>query len=132
LAVTGELPVLRRQEETGMTELHEVMVPGAPGVRYEASWGRRPPRKSTTWWAGVVHELVDGGGMELWHCDHRHRGEQEALDCAVEWARAKAAAELAAYQPPPGASELRAAVERDLGMPVEFRDPYERWNDDDD
>jgi hypothetical protein len=52
--VTGELPVLRRQEEIGMTELREVMVPGAPGVRYEASWGRAPAEEE--------HQLVGWGG----------------------------------------------------------------------
>jgi hypothetical protein len=108
-----------------MSELQPVIVPGVPGVRYEADWGRRPTRKSTTWWAGVVRELVDGGGMELWHCTHRHAGETEALDCAVAWAQAKGAQELAAHQPP-GIQALRDTVIAELGSMPEFGDPYER------
>jgi hypothetical protein len=108
-----------------MSELQPVIVPGVPGVRYEAHWGRRSPRKSTTWWVGVVQELVDGGGMELWQCTQQHAGEAEALDCAVAWAQAKAAQELAAHQPP-GIQALRDAVIAELGGMLEFRDPYER------
>jgi len=104
-----------------MSGLREFRLPGVPGITYEASWGRRPPRKSTTWWVGVVHER-GGGGMELWHCSHRHSTELEALDCAVGWAAAKAAQELADYQPP-DLSELRGAIGRMLGgMPVVFDD----------
>jgi hypothetical protein len=109
-----------------VSELAEVMVAGPPGITYEASWGRRPPRKSTTWWAGVVHERVDGGGMELWSCEHRHQAEAQALACAVAWATGKARQELAAYEPPPGLPELRGAVERMFGgMPVVFDDPWD-------
>lgn len=109
-----------------MSELREVLVPGVPGIIYEASRGRRPPRKSTSWWAGVVHERVDGGGMELWHCGHRHAAEREALECAVEWASAKAAQELADYQPP-DLSGLRGAIGQMLGgMPVVFDDPLDQ------
>lgn len=107
-----------------MTELREVMIAGPPGIRYEASWGRRPPRKSTSWWAGVVHERADGGGMELWHCEHRHATEREALDCAVNWAKTKAAGELAACQPP-DLSGLRSSIEQQFGMPFVWGDPWE-------
>jgi hypothetical protein len=98
---------------------------GRCGTCSRSRWGGRPPRKSTSWWAGVVRERVDGGGMELWHCEHRHATEREALGCSVEWAKAKAAQDLAEYQPPPSLSVLRDAVELELGMPVEFRDPWD-------
>jgi hypothetical protein len=53
----------------------------------------QPPRRSTTWWAGVVQELNDGWAFELWHFDHRHRGEAGVLECAAQWACAEAAVE---------------------------------------
>lgn len=38
---------------------------------YEAGSGIRPPRRGGKVRA-VAREVVPGGGMELWHCDHDH------------------------------------------------------------
>jgi hypothetical protein len=40
-------------------------------AHYEAGSGIRPPHKGGKV-RGVAHEIVPGGGMELWHCDHDH------------------------------------------------------------
>jgi len=57
-----------------------------------------------------VYERAEGGGMQLWACDHKHPDEAEALGCAVAEAIA--------------ARALRDAVAQEFGgMPVEFRDP---------
>jgi hypothetical protein len=63
---------------------------------YEAGSGIRPPRKSGKF-RGVAREIVVGGGMELWACDHNHAPgihdvrlaapEQQAAatTCAEQW-----------------------------------------------
>lgn len=71
--------------------------------RYEAGAGIRPPRRSGKV-RGVLHEIVPGSGMEIWHCDHDHApgvhdcrqltAEQrtEAVACARNWAGGQIAA----------------------------------------
>jgi len=39
---------------------------------YEISAGIRPPSRRSGKLRGVVYEIVPGGGMELWYCDHDH------------------------------------------------------------
>jgi hypothetical protein len=63
---------------------------------YEAGAGIRPPNRRGRVRA-VAWEIVPGGGMELWHCDHDHApgvrnvqllgpDEREAaFRCAAEW-----------------------------------------------
>ena len=63
---------------------------------YEAGHGIRPPNRRGRYRA-VAWELVPGGGMELWHCDHDHapgvrkvqdasETEREAAEqCARNW-----------------------------------------------
>lgn len=63
---------------------------------YEVFAGIRPPRKSGKV-RGVAMEVVPGGALELWHCDHDHgpgvkrcpdlTPEQRTLAemCAAEW-----------------------------------------------
>jgi hypothetical protein len=98
----------------------ELRVQGPPGIAYEAAWGRKSVRSPT--FIGRVYERVSGGGVELWHCDHKHPGRAEAEACALAEAREIAARELAAYDPPdPG--ELFAAVSDAFpGIPVIFGD----------
>jgi hypothetical protein len=67
-------------------------------AHYEAGSGIRPPRRGGRYRA-VAHEVVPGGGMELWHCDHDHapgiRSCQQVSDaqraeaetCAAVWLR---------------------------------------------
>jgi hypothetical protein len=99
----------------------EVLVPGPPGIRYEATWGRKTVKSKT--FIGRVYERVEGGGMQLWACDHKHLSQAEALDCAVAQAKVIAAQALADYRPP-DVRALRDAVAQEFGgMPVEFRDP---------
>lgn len=71
--------------------------------RYEAGAGIRPPRRSGKA-RGVLREIVPGGGMEIWHCEHDHAprvhdcrqlsAEQraEAVACARNWAGGQIAA----------------------------------------
>jgi hypothetical protein len=63
---------------------------------YTGGSGIRPPRKSGRY-RGVAWEIVPGGGMELWHCDHDHAPgvhscpqvsdaqRTEAEQCAMTW-----------------------------------------------
>lgn len=63
---------------------------------YDAGFGIRPPRKSGKV-RGVAQEIVCGGGVELWFCDHDHApgvrdcrqltADQRATaaDCAAQW-----------------------------------------------
>lgn len=65
---------------------------------YEAGLGIRPPRKSGRV-RGVAREHVEGGGMELWACEHDHAPgarsclqltqaqRDEAVTCAETWIR---------------------------------------------
>jgi hypothetical protein len=65
---------------------------------YEVGVGIRPPRKSGKV-RGVAREHVEGGGLELWHCDHDHApgvrsiqqltpAQREAAEaCAGAWVR---------------------------------------------
>lgn len=65
-------------------------------AHYEAGLGIRPPRKSGKV-RGVAREVVPGGGMELWSCDHDHAPSvrscldltrdqhAEATRCARDW-----------------------------------------------
>jgi len=102
-------------------DVHEVIIPGPPGIRYEATPGRKTARSTT--FIGRVYERADGGGMQLWACDHKHPDQVQARDCAVAEANAIATWALADYRPP-GVQALRDAVVQEFGgMPVEFRDP---------
>jgi hypothetical protein len=68
--------------------------------RYEASMGIRPPNRNRGRVRGVVYEVVQGGRMELWSCQHDHApgvrdvrhaddsGREAALLCAENWAAA--------------------------------------------
>jgi hypothetical protein len=70
--------------------MHEVT------AHYEAGSGIRPPRKSGRFRA-VAREVVPGGGLELWHCEHDHapgvRDVRQASEeqrvsaqaCALAW-----------------------------------------------
>jgi hypothetical protein len=93
--------------------------PAPPGIRYEATCGRKTVKSKT--FIGRVYERVNDGGMQLWACDHKHPAEAESLSCAVAEARAIGARTLADYRPP-DVRVLRGAQEFG-GMPVEFRDP---------
>jgi hypothetical protein len=64
--------------------------------RYVAGHGIRPPRRGGKV-RGVAREIVPGGGVELWHCDHDHAPgirdcrklgslqRAEAQQCAAAW-----------------------------------------------
>jgi hypothetical protein len=102
-------------------DVHEGVIPGPPGIRYEATPGRKTPRSTT--FIGRVYERVDGGGMQLWACDHKHPDQVQARDCAVAEANAIAARALADYRPP-DIQALRDAVAQEFGgTSAEFRDP---------
>jgi hypothetical protein len=63
---------------------------------YVAGSGIRPPRRDGKY-RGVAREIVPGGGLELWACDHDHAPgvrscqlvteaqRAEAEQCAVAW-----------------------------------------------
>lgn len=53
---------------------------------YEAGYGIRPPRKSGKV-RGVAYEIVQGGGTELWYCEHDHAEapRAQARACARNW-----------------------------------------------
>lgn len=55
-------------------------IPGPPGIVYEATWGRKRVNSAT--FISRVFEREEGGGMELWHCDHQHPSRATAADCA--------------------------------------------------
>jgi hypothetical protein len=65
-------------------DVQPLTIAGLPGTRYEACWGRKTLKAAT--FIGRVYEWVDGGGVELWHCGHRHPSKAAAQDCARQWA----------------------------------------------
>lgn len=71
-----------------MAEVRETFIQGPPGIRYEATWGRKRSKAAT--FIGRVYEQVDGGGMQLWACDHKHATRAEAHACAETEATAMA------------------------------------------
>src|SRR5260370_40887697 len=89
-------------------DVHEVIIPGPPGIRYEATPGRKTA--SSTTFIGRVYERADGGGMQLWACDHKHPDQVQARDCAVAEANAISAQALADYRPSDD-QDLRDQVE---------------------
>src|SRR5712691_1742784 len=107
--------------ETTMTELQPVIVPGVPGIRYEATGGRKTAKTKT--FIGRVHERAEGGGMQLWACDHNHPDEAQALDCATAEAKAIAARALADYRPPDVQALRDAVAEAFPGVTITFADP---------
>jgi len=72
---------------------------------YTAGSGIRPPTRRGKV-RGVAREIVPGGGMELWHCDHDHAPgvrscqdltvaqRTDALQCAQAWLNRQIAARL--------------------------------------
>ncbi len=99
----------------------EVLVSGPPGIRYEAARGRKTAKSKT--FIGRVYERADGGGMQLWACDHKHPDQAEALNCAVAEAKAIAAKTLADYRPPDVQAPRNAVAQQFGDMPAGSRNP---------
>ncbi len=101
-------------------DVQPVMIAGLPGIRYEACWGRKTLKAAT--FIGRVYERVEGGGMELWHCDHQHPSKAAAQDCALDWAQQYAARQQAtAADPAADLAAMRESIAATIGLPVEFR-----------
>jgi len=95
---------------------------------YEAGLGIRPPRKGGRV-RGVAHEVVVGGGMELWHCDHDHAPgvrncqqltdvqRAEAQECSRAWIQEQI--EQGRLYPMPVWAEGEGPQEEPLVMTIE-------------
>ncbi len=105
-----------------MTDLQPAIVPGVPGLEYEVTWGRKTIRSAT--FIGRVYERVDGGGIQLWACDHKHPDQASAQDCALGQALALAERGLDAFRGPGDIQVLRDALASACpGMTITFADP---------
>jgi hypothetical protein len=101
-------------------DIQPITITGLPGIRYEACWGRKTLKAAT--FIGRVYEWVEGGGMELWHCDHKHPDKTAAQECARQWAEDYAARQQAtAPDPAADLAAMRASIARTIGLPIEFR-----------
>lgn len=101
-------------------DIQPITIMGLPGIRYEACWGRKTLKATT--FIGRAYEWAAGGGMELWHCDHKHPSKATAQDCARQWAEAHAARQQATA--PDAAAEraaMRESIAATIGLPIEFR-----------
>jgi hypothetical protein len=97
----------------------QYVIPGPPGIVYEATWGRKRVNSAT--FISRVFEREEGGGMELWHCDHKHPSRAIAADCARAMAHEIAQRAVSAHQETlaaMGSLNLREAL-RDLLPGVE-------------
>ncbi|MCW2904038.1 MAG: hypothetical protein JWO67_6303 [Streptosporangiaceae bacterium] len=90
----------------------ESRVPGPPGLAYEATWGRKTARSRT--FIGRVYEVVEGGGMQLFACDHQHPDQASAHDCARAEAEAVARRAAAAAAGLPDGEAMRRAIAESL------------------
>jgi hypothetical protein len=109
-------------KENPMTDddVQPIIMAALPGTRYEACWGRKTLKAAT--FTGRACEWVEGGGMELWHCDHKHPGKTAAQECARQWAEAHAARQQATPpDPAAGLEAMRESIAATIGLPVEFR-----------
>jgi hypothetical protein len=102
-------------------DIQPITIAGQPGIRYEACWGRKTLKAAT--FIGRAWEWVEGGGMELWHCDHKHPSKATAQECARQWAEEYAAARQQATAPDPAAdlAAMRESIASTIGLPIEFR-----------
>jgi hypothetical protein len=101
-------------------DVQPIIIAGLPGIRYEACWGRATLKAAT--FIGRVYEWVEGGGVELWHCDHKHPGKATAQECARDWAGQHAARQQAtAPDPAADLAAMRASIAATIGLPIEFR-----------
>jgi hypothetical protein len=87
-------------------DVQPVTIAARPGIRYEACWGRKTFKAAT--FIARVYEWVDGGGMELWHCNHKHPDKAAAQDCACDWTEQHVARQQATA-PGPAADLARCA-----------------------
>jgi hypothetical protein len=74
----------------------QYVIPGPPGIAYEATWGRKRVNSAT--FIARVFERELSGGMELWHCDHKHPSKATAADCARVMAHEVATRAMAEYR----------------------------------
>jgi hypothetical protein len=101
-------------------DIQPITIAGLPGIRYEACWGRKTLKATT--FIGRAYEWVEGGGMELWHCDHKHPDKAAAQNCARQWAEEYAARQQAtAPDPAADLAAMRESIAATIGLPIEFR-----------
>ena len=90
-----------------------MMVIGADkNTRFEPTWGRKRSNSRTFISRVYMHE--PGGGMEVWHCDHKHPTKDAATDCAFNEAQKLARADREAAARRPSAAEMHAQLAENL------------------